>query len=173
MYYTTRSKLGRLVMTGSQKERSEAVLVVALYQSPINETFIVLLRSDHWFLPQWKIPGGKVEEGETPSQAAIREFLEETGLHIKELLPVCEISKGSSRRNKDITHVQHLFVSSIDDIEVIKQTSLDGEQVLTIELFPISEIMKYFNDPKKIHGYKILPEHEKNLKIAFDFISSH
>lgn len=31
----------------------------------------------------WEMPGGKMEPGETPTQAVIREFLEETGYEIE------------------------------------------------------------------------------------------
>ena len=31
----------------------------------------------------WEFPGGKIKSGETPEQAAIRECLEETGLHVQ------------------------------------------------------------------------------------------
>lgn len=30
----------------------------------------------------WEFPGGRLKEGETPQQAVVREFLEETGLHV-------------------------------------------------------------------------------------------
>ena len=33
----------------------------------------------------WEFPGGKVEPGETPPAAAVRECLEETGLHVRVL----------------------------------------------------------------------------------------
>lgn len=32
---------------------------------------------------RWTVPGGRLEPGETPEQAAVREALEETGLHVR------------------------------------------------------------------------------------------
>lgn len=44
---------------------------------------LVLRRRDRrYFGGQWDIPGGTVEQGETPAAAAVRECLEETGLRV-------------------------------------------------------------------------------------------
>jgi 8-oxo-dGTP diphosphatase len=40
---------------------------------------LFLLRED---FRRWTLPGGRIESGETPEQAAIRETFEETGYHI-------------------------------------------------------------------------------------------
>jgi 8-oxo-dGTP diphosphatase len=63
------------------------------YQS-IVDALIILIRDDHVLLAQrqgtgyadgaWNLPSGKLEHGETISQAAIREAVEEIGVDIKE-----------------------------------------------------------------------------------------
>jgi 8-oxo-dGTP diphosphatase len=48
------------------------------------EVLIARRASDAEHLPDvWEFPGGKIEAGETPEQAAIREAREETGLEIE------------------------------------------------------------------------------------------
>jgi 8-oxo-dGTP diphosphatase len=39
----------------------------------------------------WTLPGGSMEEGETPSEAAIREVKEETGLGIEIVKPLLNL----------------------------------------------------------------------------------
>ncbi|WP_328823707.1 NUDIX domain-containing protein [Microlunatus kandeliicorticis] len=44
---------------------------------------VVLVENSSPFGPQWSAPGGKVEPGEKPIEATIREIAEETGLNVK------------------------------------------------------------------------------------------
>jgi len=43
---------------------------------------------------KWELPGGRIDYGETPEQALIREFAEETGcvISVKKLLPIIQSS---------------------------------------------------------------------------------
>ena len=51
---------------------------------------LILKRSSdsYWMPDKWGLPGGKIEEGETAEQAAIRETFEETQLQVQNLDPV-------------------------------------------------------------------------------------
>ena len=61
--------------------QGEAVLLVRQYRLLIDRL-------------SWEIPGGKVEENETPEAAAVRECLEETGLRCRDLKPLLSFHPG-------------------------------------------------------------------------------
>ena len=57
-------------------------IAIAVVQD--QDQFLAGPRGSDQLLPgTWEFPGGKIEAGETPQQAAIRECLEETGLHVQ------------------------------------------------------------------------------------------
>jgi len=57
-------------------------------------------------IPIWIIPGGGIEDGETPEEAMIREFQEETGFRIK-------IKRKAAIYRQDNKKDIHLFVCQI------------------------------------------------------------
>lgn len=73
---------------------------------------IICLRSGKVLLVRkkggkWNFPGGTIENGEQPMEAAARELQEETRLRCIGLLQLCSIEIGNV--------VHHLFTSQFDD----------------------------------------------------------
>lgn len=73
---------------------------------------IICLRSGKILLVRkkggkWNFPGGTIEDGEQPIQAAVRELREETRLCCNGLLPLCILEIGNI--------VHHVFTTQFDD----------------------------------------------------------
>jgi 8-oxo-dGTP pyrophosphatase MutT (NUDIX family) len=59
-------------------------------KSEYSEPQVLLINKDRpaWQKGRLNLPGGRIEEGETPVQAAIRELMEETGLKVGYVKPM-------------------------------------------------------------------------------------
>lgn len=60
---------------------------IAIILSPDKQQVLLVKRRD---VPMWVLPGGGIDDHETPEKAAVREALEETGLTVKIERPVAE-----------------------------------------------------------------------------------
>ena len=54
-----------------------------LVWNPRGEVLLVRPSADSGWAPGWATPGGMLERGETPEDAAARETMEETGVHVR------------------------------------------------------------------------------------------
>lgn len=90
----------------------------------------------------WSIPGGKMEDNETPQDGAKREFFEETAVNIedKELTFIGLIPRHT-RDGKKIKGLMYVYLLGVDnEIEPDLVNAIDGEEHTEWKYFTLSEI---------------------------------
>jgi ADP-ribose pyrophosphatase len=103
--------------------RNEEVLLVRQYR---------LLADDF----TWEIPGGKVDQHETPKQAAIRETLEETGLLCRHLEPLLYFHPGLDTCNNPT------FMFFASEFEPSSEDYLQRHEVTERVWVPLRECLR-------------------------------
>lgn len=95
-----------------------------------------VLNADHRLLVmyrrgRWDMPKGKMDEGETPADTAVREVREETGLHQLTLGPFLTHTWHTYRdRNGDrVLKQTHWYHMTTSDTQLIPQTEEDIERL--------------------------------------------
>lgn len=56
---------------------------------------LLIQRNRKPYFGMWSLPGGRLEPGESPEEAAQREVLEEVGLHCFRLMPIRRMELGT------------------------------------------------------------------------------
>lgn len=121
-------------------ESSSGAIVYREIHDAIRYLLIKNKRSTHWGFPK-----GHIEKGETKYDAARREVLEETGLHIKIHLGFEGISKY--KINKKIDKKVSIFVASTEDTT----TTIQEDEIEDYIWLPYQRAMKrlsFANDKK-------------------------
>lgn len=98
------------------------VLIVAVYQGKL----LFTCHSERG----WELPGGKIEPGETPEQAAVRETWEETGAKITNVKKMGEYRVSGKDTPPFIKAIYLARVESIGELP-------EGFETVRADLFPI------------------------------------
>jgi ADP-ribose pyrophosphatase len=93
--------------------KNDSVLLVRQYRLLVNGS-------------SWEIPGGKVDDGETPAMAAVRECLEESGIRCNEVRPLISFYPGMDT----LDNCNHIFYSH--DVRDCRKTGVltDPQEIL-------------------------------------------
>ena len=107
----------------------------------------VLLTAQYRFLVNgiaWEIPGGRVDEGETPIEAAQRECLEETGFFCTDLKPLVSFRPGLD----NVENLNTIFYS--ESVEERRPFVPDPAEALAIAWVPIEDCVTLVLEQKII-----------------------
>lgn len=120
------------------KKRYSGIIVKA------NNKVLLCKRNNDGSLPgEWSIPGGKLEDNETPIDGAVREFYEETNLKVNSPLNLCGMLKRYTRDGKNVKGLMYTFLMEVDEeMTPDLENAYDGSEHTECGYFSYDELPK-------------------------------
>lgn len=136
------------------KKRYSGIIVKA------NNKVLLCKRNNDGSLPgEWSIPGGKLEDNETPIDGAVREFYEETNLKVNSPLNLCGMLKRYTRDGKNVKGLMYTFLMEVDEeMNPDLENAYDGSEHTECGYFSYDELPKPIGVELKILLKGILKE---------------
>lgn len=103
--------------------------VACVIFTPAKDKVLLIKRRD---IPVWVLPGGGIDEGETPEEAAVREAKEETGLEVEIVRKV-----ANYRPANKLTRPTHFY-----ECKALLGTPSKGPETREIDYFPLDALPK-------------------------------
>lgn len=97
---------------------------------------------------EWEIPAGRIEENETPEDAAKRECLEETGCILKDLNYLCCYNPSNGMSDLKI----HLFMARVET----ETSDIDENEVNAKQWVPKEEVLEILKNNRSQCGISML-----------------
>ncbi|MBU6427292.1 NUDIX hydrolase [Patescibacteria group bacterium] len=95
----------------------------------------------------WSIPGGTVDDNESPRQACVREIKEEIGLSFSDIRFLC-IDYSPQESDEKSESLQFIFYGGILNKDLVSKIKLDGKELVEFRFVAIPEA-------KKLLGHKL------------------
>ncbi|HEY9012262.1 MAG TPA: NUDIX domain-containing protein [Devosia sp.] len=108
---------------------------------------LLIQRNRKPYFGMWSLPGGRLEPGETPEQAAQREVMEETGLYCFRLMPIRKMYLGEGGQ----------FL-----LQVFATEGFEGEVRISEEITAYRWLR-----PDQLYGLRTTPDLGSVLEAAF------
>lgn len=134
-------------------------VVAAVICDSINEKkqIFATARGYGEFKGQWEFPGGKIEEGETPQQALVREIKEELDVDIKvgELIDTIEYDYPTFHLSMDCFWCEvisgELVLKEAEAAKWLTKDTLDTVQWLPADITLIDKIIRKLGGDKDVN----------------------
>lgn len=118
----------------------------------VRDNFVLIVRQYRLMIEgiSWEIPGGRVDEGETPEAAARRECLEETGIWCEKLRPLLSYHMGLDA----LHNPTDLFYTN--DCRENRATKVNPQEIQGHEWVSLANCVEMVFDRRIVDSFSIL-----------------